>query len=299
MANKVQAAVACHKGCVRSNNEDNFFFNGDLMALQDMNEGAVISHTFTDKNQLYGVFDGMGGGEWGERASAIAAQTIQSTYLTINNSNAAKQLRDYAYKANARIVADGQDHQVDTQGTTMAVLALTGHTYHVANVGDSRVYLLRKSKLKQLSMDHSLVGELVRKGQISTEQARKSPNNNVITRYLGMPDDEMPDELVYQVSNEVKEGDRFLLCSDGLCDLLSNTTLERILCSIEKPLQCVRQLVMDALEMGGKDNTTALIIDYGTFVATPVSDPFVSPATPITPPPSTATPHKNSNTQLL
>lgn len=304
MAKGIHAAVVCHKGCVRGNNEDNFFFNGDFMPLQEMNEGAMIEHTFTDKHQLYGVFDGMGGGEWGERASAIAAQTIQTTYLAMKKGDIAKHLNDFAYRANARVVEDGRAHQVDTQGTTMAVLAISGAAAQVANVGDSRVYLLRDSQLKQLSMDHSMVGELVREGHMTAEQARKSSNNNVITHYLGMPDDELPTQLVYQVTEEVKDGDRFMLCSDGLCDLMSNAALERKLRSFDQPLDCARQLVMDALEMGGKDNTTVIVLDCGDFKATPVPEPVVrppmqAPVVPEVPAALAAKPAEDDDTHLL
>lgn len=267
MASKqtVKAAVVCHKGCVRSNNEDNFFFNGNYMSLNNMNEGAVIEHSFNSKCQLYGVFDGMGGGDWGERASALAAQSIQSVYMSMKSGDVEKLLNDYALKTNARIVEDGRSHQVDTQGTTMAVVLLRGDECHVANVGDSRVYLLRDHRIKQLSMDHSIVGDLVRQGLLTAEQARKSPKNNVITQYLGMPDGERPSQLMYYVKTALQPGDRLMLCSDGLCDLMSNAAIEEHLATIESPKSCARHLVMTALELGGKDNTTCIILDYGAF----------------------------------
>lgn len=261
MANTIHAAVVCHKGCVRGNNEDNFFFNGDFMPLQEINEGAAIQHTFHDKCQMYGVFDGMGGGDWCERASTIAVQTLQRTFLSLNKGDPVKLLADFAAKANAHILEDGRAHQVDTQGTTMAVLALRGKRCYIANVGDSRVYRLRDGELQQLSSDHSLVAEQVRTGQLTPEQARKSPLNNVITQYLGMPEEDMPPQLVYQMQGEARPGDRFMLCSDGLCDLLSAGALQHTLTTVTDPLACATQLVADALEMGGKDNTTCIIAD--------------------------------------
>lgn len=269
MASKqtVRAAVVCHKGCVRSNNEDNFFFNGNYMSLNNMNDGAVIEHSFSSKCQLYGVFDGMGGGDWGERASALAAQSIQSVYLNMKNGDVEKLLNDYALKTNARIVEDGRAHQVDTQGTTMAVALFRGSECHVANVGDSRVYLLRDHKLKQLSMDHSVVGDLVRQGILTSEQARKSSKNNVITQYLGMPDSERPAQLMYYTKTTLQPGDRLMLCSDGLCDLMSNAVIEEYLATNESTKTCARHLVMNALELGGKDNTTCIVVDFGEFKA--------------------------------
>lgn len=261
MANTIHAAVVCHKGCVRGNNEDNFFFNGDFMLLQEINEGAAIQHTFHDKCQMYGVFDGMGGGDWGERASTIAVQTLQRTYLSLGKGDPARLLSDFALKANARILEDGHAHQVTTQGTTMAVLTLCGHRCYIANVGDSRVYRLRDGKLQQLSYDHSLVGDMMRAGLLTAEQARKHPDSNIITQYLGMPEANLPAQLVYHAQEDVRPGDRFMLCSDGLCDLLSADALTRTLTAVSDPLACATRLVADALEMGGKDNTTCIIVD--------------------------------------
>lgn len=261
----VNAAVVCHKGCVRSNNEDNFFFNGNYMSLNAINNGAVMAHSFSDKNQLYGVFDGMGGGDWGERASTLAAQSMQRVYLNMGAGDAQKLLDDFALDTNASIVEDGRAHQVDTQGTTMAVVLLRGNECHVCNVGDSRVYLMRGHKLRQLSEDHSVVAEMVRQGRLTAEQARKSPKNNVITQFLGMTDDERPQQLTAYKKVELQSGDRLMLCSDGLCDLLSNADIEERMATIEKGKDCARQLVLTALELGGKDNTTCIVLDMGDF----------------------------------
>lgn len=261
----VNAAVVSHKGCVRSNNEDNFFFNGNYMSLNAINNGAVMTHSFADKNQLYGIFDGMGGGDWGERASTLAAQSMQRVYLNMGNGDAQKLLDDFALDTNARIVEDGRSHQVDTQGTTMAVVLLRGTECHVCNVGDSRVYLMRGHKLRQLSEDHSVVAEMVRQGRLTAEQARKSPKNNVITQFLGMTEDERPQKLTSYKKIDLQPGDRLMLCSDGLCDLLSNASIEERMATTEKSKDCARQLVLTALEMGGKDNTTCIVLDMGDF----------------------------------
>ena len=268
----VRAAVVSHKGCVRGNNEDNFFFNGDFMLIQDMNEGAVIEHAFSDKFQVFGIFDGMGGGDSGERASSIATQILQNYYLKLEKGDVLKTLKEYAYKANDIIVEDGKKCNADSQGTTMAVLVLKGDQAYVSNVGDSRIYLLRDGALSQLSMDHSVVGQLVREGRLTEEQARKSPNNNIITNFLGMPPEEMVSKFVYQITDKAMQGDRFLICSDGLCDMLSNASIRKELMSYAAPGECARQLVLTAMEMGGKDNVTCMIIDIGEFQTLPCTD---------------------------
>ncbi len=268
MVNKrsVNAAVVCHKGCVRGNNEDNFFFNGDYMPLSDMNKGAVITHTFTSKHQMFSVFDGMGGGDWGERASCIATQAMQSVYDAMSKGDISRSLQQFALKANALILADRKNQHVEIQGTTMATLALQEDRYIVANVGDSRVYMLHDHQLEQLSMDHSVVGQAVRDGRMTPEQARKSSDNNVITQYLGMSTELLPARLDFQATGKFQPGDRFMLCSDGLSDLLSQTHIENRLATIASPLKCATQLVLDALEMGGKDNTTCIVLDCSPFV---------------------------------
>lgn len=261
----VNAAVVCHKGCVRSNNEDNFFFNGSYMSLHAINAGTVMTHSFSDRNQLYGVFDGMGGGDWGERASTLAAQNMQNLYLNMGAGDTQKLLNDFALNTNKRIVEDGRSHQVDTQGTTMAVVLLRGLECHVCNVGDSRVYLMHKHKLQQMTEDHSVVAEMVRQGRLTAEQARKSPKNNVITQFLGMTEDERPAQLTCYKKVELQPGDRLMLCSDGLCDLISAAKLEEHMATTKHANDCAQQLVLTALELGGKDNTTCIVLDMGDF----------------------------------
>jgi len=268
MANKPQitAALVCHKGCVRGNNEDSFFVNGDYMPLGSMDAGAAFVNSFKDNFQLYGIMDGMGGGNYGERASALAARMLLSVYIQKGKGDLPKQLDAYAREASAAIYKDGVAHHSEIQGSTLAVVAVRGKTAYVANVGDSRVYLLRDGKLEQLSMDQSVVGEMVRDGRMTSEQARKSPLNNQITNYLGMEAESMPKKFVYQRTVELQAGDRLMLCSDGVSDLISDAGIEALLSQSEDTMACCKSLVMQALEMSGKDNTTCMVLDVGRFV---------------------------------
>lgn len=268
MANKPQitAALVCHKGCVRGNNEDSFFVNGDYMPLGSMDAGAAFVNSFKDHFQLYGIMDGMGGGNYGERASALAARMLLSVYMQKGKGDVPKQLDTYAKEASEAIYKDGVAHHSEIQGSTMAVVAVRGKTAYVANVGDSRVYLLRDGKLEQLSMDQSVVGEMVRDGRMTSEQARKSPLNNQITNYLGMEAESMPKRFVYQRTVELQAGDRLMLCSDGVSDLISDAGIEALLSQAEDTMTSCKSLVMQALEMSGKDNTTCMVLDVGDFV---------------------------------
>jgi len=261
MAMNVRAAVVSSKGCVRGNNEDNFYFNGDLMELGEMDAGASITHTFTDSCQFYAIADGMGGGDHGERASAIAVKQMLDEHKALRTGDPRQTLDAYARRINEIIRKDGLRNGSDTEGSTLAALCLRDGQAYVANVGDSRVYMLQNGRLLQVSMDHSAVANLMRAGQLTAEQARKAPNNNVITRYLGMDASEIGNEYVYQSNGPVAPGFRFMLCSDGVCDLISNDRLQSLLLMDKDPLDAASRLVSTALEEGGKDNTTCMVVD--------------------------------------
>ena len=257
----VNAAVACHKGCVRNNNEDNFLFNGDRMKLEEMDAGALIGRRFEDGCQLYAVVDGMGGGDLGERASAIAAGMLVGVLADMARLDPAQCLTQAAYQINRAVRDDCREHGADYEGTTMTALALRDGTAHICNVGDSRVYRLRGDALEQLTEDHSVVWEEYRAGRMTMEQARKSPSNNMITRFLGMEDADMPEPFAALRQETLQPGDRFMLCSDGVSDLLSFRTIAEVMQREKDPLPCAVALIQMALEEGGKDNATCIVAD--------------------------------------
>lgn len=255
------AAVVCHKGCVRKNNEDNFSFNGDRMKLDEMNEGAMISRSFADECQLYAVVDGMGGGDLGERASAIAASMLVDVLEELKTEQPEACLHQAMGRMSRAVLEDCRANNAEYEGTTCAALVIKGQTGHVCNVGDSRVYRFRSGCLEQLTQDHSLVWEAYQNGEMTREQARKSPMNNMITRYLGMDPDEAPSSFESISQFAVAEGDRYILCSDGVSDLLSNERIESIMEQPMSALECATTLVAQALEEGGKDNSTCIVVD--------------------------------------
>ena len=262
MSQTVHAAVVCSKGCVRGNNEDNFYFNGDLMEPAEMDAGAVLDETFTDDFQFYAVADGMGGGDNGERASALAVKLMVSGRERLRTGNVTQELEQLGRHMNQVIHADGEANSSNTEGSTLAALVLRDGQAFVGNVGDSRVYSFQGGRLTQISWDHSTVADLHRAGQMTEEQARKSPMNNMITRFMGMDEEETPSRgYVYQTSVPLRQGMRFMLCSDGLSDLISRDRLEQLMALDAEPLGCAARLVNTALEEGGKDNTTCIMLD--------------------------------------
>lgn len=266
MAQKVtlSAAVVCHKGCERENNEDNFFFNGDYMDMKDMDKGACIAESFSAFPQVYGVCDGMGGIQRGERASFIAASKMSSLLDGGARRNVKEAIEQYALNTSKLILEDAQKSRADNEGTTVSMIVFFKEAVYIANAGDSRIYRLREQQLEQLSQDHSWVSEQRQAGllNITDEQARKHKRSNVITRYLGMGDDTRPrGEFAYQAKHTMQKGDRYLICSDGIWDLLSNAQISALLMSSPDTLRVAQVLASCALELGGKDNATALVID--------------------------------------
>ncbi len=279
-AGKTDALTVCgcvisHRGCVRENNEDNFFFDGDLMVDEEVDDGVIISEKISKSYHLFAICDGMGGLKGGERASSICVHDMTMMDVFLPDNSIAKAIDAYAQEACRNVYQDSLDiGEEGREGSTLALLYLASGKAHVGNVGDSRVYLLRMGKLMQLSTDQSPVYRMMQKGQLTREQMRKHPQGNVIGAFIGMAEERKPKPYVEYFSTSLCEGDRFLLCSDGLSDLLSHDELQRRLNDNADPRVAARQLVLRALEMGGKDNTTCMILDItgpGLPKATPAS----------------------------
>lgn len=223
-----------HVGLRRKHNEDTYFGSAEL--------------------GLWLVADGMGGHEYGEIASAVARETV------VREVRAGSPLIEAIRKADAEIIEISQMRQRSLpMGTTIASACIRNDDFEVAWVGDSRAYLWRDGRLQQLSQDHSIVQDLIEKGAISTEQARRHPHRNIITQALGITE---PDQLnIETVAGHLAPGDQLLLCSDGLTEELDDSVLTQVLSRKELSAQeCVDQLVLAALERGGTDNITAIVI---------------------------------------
>lgn len=225
-------------GKVRQNNEDSLL----------VGEGIDTS--------LFAVADGVGGSEAGEVASGITVEALKELEPDVPFNTAIQA-------ANQRILAAAQeDEKLAGMGTTVVAVRFTGSqddpTAEVAHVGDSRVYLSRGGALKPLTEDHSLVAELVRSGDLTRAQAAEHPQKNLITRALGADEDIEVDTMVLPV----EAGDRFLLCSDGLSDMVSEDRIAEILNEPSKdPESPARRLLSEALEAGGADNITIVLVD--------------------------------------
>ncbi|KIQ97954.1 PP2C family serine/threonine-protein phosphatase [Lysobacter sp. A03] len=203
---------------------------------------------------LWLVADGMGGHDYGEVASALARETI------------ARETRDGTPLVDAIRIADEEIIRTSRQrrdalpmGTTVVAARVNGNRFEVAWVGDSRVYLWRDEQLVQLSKDHSYVQELIASGAITREQARSHPHRNVVTQALGVTD---PRNLnVATVAGEMLPGMQLLLCSDGLTEEVEDEQIAKVLALRDRSAQeCVDTLIAAALDGGGSDNVTAVLI---------------------------------------
>ena len=232
-------------GRVRENNEDKFEF------FQPEDEDTLAT-----KGSFYAVADGMGGHNAGQIASELALKTAIKAYYADSSPIVEESLRAALQQANALIYeASRAITERSGMGTTMTALVIRGEEAFIAQVGDSRGYRLRDGKIRQITEDHSWVAEQVRRGALTEDEALLSPFRNVITRSLG----NSPNVEVDVFTEEIKVGDEFLLCSDGLS---GEVTAEDMRDAMKKgsPSEAASVLVDLALEHGGRDNTTVLIL---------------------------------------
>ncbi len=245
----LDAACLCNTGKVRKNNEDNFFFDG--RCLEEDNNGLKhpVTMTKTLRRELcLAVFDGMGGENFGESASFAAADCMQHTTRKLKDYfiPERKFLNGMCMRINEAVVAKQQELCTERMGSTMVALYFSHGYVYVCNLGDSRAYRLRSGEFLQLSVDHleKREGQTKKKAPL-TQHLGISPENFLIEPYIA--------------KGELKHGDQYLLCSDGLTDMLSNFEIDEILNCCASTEECAQHLVDAALEKGGKDNVTVIV----------------------------------------
>lgn len=250
---KIKAAALSDTGVKRDHNEDAFAMD--------------------DSIGLYIVADGMGGHLAGEVASNVAVKIIQkSVNYWVNSNSHEDDLFDFPdstlsrrgnYILSSIKLANRVIHEMSKEceeykgmGTTVVVLSAMPSTIIAANVGDSKIYLIRENTIETLSKEHSLVSEQLEMGLISEKEAEISPLKHMLTRNLGSSDTVHPD--VFEI--EPVNNDRFLLCTDGLTDLVSEDEILEIIKNGDDPADLCQQLVSEANKRGGHDNVTVALI---------------------------------------
>lgn len=245
MEYNISYSCISHKGKLRAINQDNFICNGDYIKTDDSEIeypliGAVSSKTPT----LFGIFDGLGGEERGEIASYIAAKTASAIKF---GKDIISDLLKFCQKANADICDDANESEVSAMGTTAAVLAFTSNGVTLCNIGDSKIFRFCDGVLEQISKDHVAISAFGVKPPLSQN--------------LGIP----PNELIiepYFAQGAYNDGDIYLICSDGLTDMVTNEEITEVL--VSKTIgEGITVLLDKALCKGGRDNITIVLCKIG------------------------------------
>ena len=203
----------------------------------------------------------MGGHKAGDFASSYAVEVLLSTIREDENSNPVKIIRAAIENANTQLLREASDNEtMSGMGTTMVLVTIVGHYAYVANVGDSRLYLVDENKISQITKDHSLVEEMVRMGEISRDDARNHPDKNIITRALGAGRDVDVDFFDIRLT----PGDILLLCSDGLSNMVPDEDIRQVIRTSETLEETGRRLVSMANDNGGRDNIAVVLVEPET-----------------------------------
>ena len=245
----LEIASATHTGMVRSHNEDSI--------ASDASIGLAV------------LADGMGGYNAGEVASGIAVALISSELkdllareIGIDDARAEALVSEYGGKANAAIYQAAQSQpQYSGMGTTLVIALWHDNRMTVGHIGDSRLYRMRGESFEQVTKDHSLLQEQIDSGMISKEDARYSANKNLVTRAVGIDPDVETEVHTYPI----QQGDIYLLCSDGLSDMVTDEDIQLTLASLRANLPLAAdQLVQQANDNGGRDNISVILVRIRT-----------------------------------
>src|SRR5579864_6523268 len=243
----IEAASLTDVGRQRSNNEDSY-----LYWEPDSEED------FRRKGRLAVIADGMGGYEGGQEASRLAVETVRHVYDDGFSGDPQETLLQALTTAHETIQRYGEEHpEFQGMGTTCTALSIVGNELFFAHVGDSRLYLIRDTSVSRLTRDHSYVGRLVESGIVRSEDAESHPQRHILTAALGSGHEVIPHTPEQPVP--LKEGDVLVLCTDGLWSVVGEAELTRIALA-EPPAEACLKLVNAALERGGPDNVTVIIL---------------------------------------
>lgn len=250
MACLIKYAVLSHAGNVRRNNEDNFWCCGEYLPPE--NHGTDHTGKGSEKcasRPLFGVFDGMGGESCGEMAAHLSAETCGKWYMG-HKKNLGKEMEAFwmelCGEMNRTVCEYAKENRIRTMGSTAAMLAFDQEAVYACNLGDSSIYELKNGELEKLSTDHVLKRNLFGKAPL--------------LQYVGIPEETMLLEPSMQ-KRELTEGCRYLICSDGVTDMLSDHEIRMLLMEEGEPDEIVEKICGKALLAGGKDNITMILCE--------------------------------------
>jgi protein phosphatase len=255
MDRRIQVAARTHIGSVRKNNEDSSLII----------DGSTGDYDTDRLGRMFVIADGMGGHAAGEIASRIACEELR-TYYRMEEADAAKpdpspesamqKLESVIREANAGVYRNARENRARLgMGTTLSVLLLLKHTAIIGHVGDSRIYLFRNRRLIRLTIDHTRVQTMVDRGYLTAEEAARHPQRHILLEAVGTAESL---ENVFTRIEPVQKEDAFLLCSDGLTDMLLDSRIEQLLNENPDPRDACNRLLEEALANGGIDNVTVI-----------------------------------------
>ena len=241
-----------------------FFAKSDIGKVRTTNEDYFLNGKISDNEFLFIVADGMGGHQAGDVASKLASETFNETYKSLRkkNNSISNCLELAVRKANSIVFKKAAtDIEKRGMGTTFSAVVIAGMKAFIVHVGDSRIYLIRRNKIKKLTTDHSFVEKLVEEGRISIEEARDHPQKNVLYMSLGARETFSP-----EIMNDIilEDGDALVICSDGLSNMLVDDTILKVTMG-DYPEEAADALVKLANAHGGSDNITVQVIRVGSL----------------------------------
>lgn len=230
----------------------------DIGSKRTMNQDSVYcnENSVGSFQNLFIVADGMGGHKAGDYASRLCVEKMVESIEKSKSVTPVTILEEAVTEANSNVLAEAKTNvEYEGMGTTMVACTLQENTLYIANIGDSRLYIINDD-IRQITKDHSWVEEMVKKGEITESQARIHPQKNIITRALGI--DETVHADYFEVN--VKADDKILMCSDGLTNMVEDDDIEYIVRHSSSVEKAVENLVEKANENGGKDNITVILV---------------------------------------
>ncbi len=242
----IKCCYSSQKGSYRENNEDNLYICGDWLKYGHKDDSGVRYMPF--RQNLFGVFDGMGGKSDGEAASLKAAETL----------HVVRNIERFFTEANKAVCSIGRGKNKKS-GSTAAVLSFSGGRFTVANIGDSRIYLLRDKTIARLTVDHTMAEVMTNAGLITKEDVKIKYLRNYLTQYLGYEGEEGEDIMPnFFGTYKINDGDVFILCSDGVWNSIDEELLAKTsLLNMDNPAE---EIVKLAYKNGARDNASVIVV---------------------------------------
>jgi PPM family protein phosphatase len=231
----------------------------DVGRHRDMNQDFVFTseRPIGKLPNLFLVADGMGGHRAGDYASRYTVEALTEAVASIDGENPKEILEKAIRIANHKLLGEAMEHpEMRGMGTTLVAMTIDGHEMTAANVGDSRLYVIGE-EITQITKDHSLVQEMVRRGELDENVAKNHPDKNIITRAIGAEETLVIDFFRKNIS----DGEKILMCSDGLTNMVEDEEIRRIIAGSRDTAEQAEELVRTANENGGRDNITVIVIE--------------------------------------